>query len=112
MLITSRTLGGRCPVCGGEHAACGPPSGSVPIDETWEVAAVGGPLKRYKVTTPHGVETVMKLNEADAERLGGELVEEVTDHAPAAAQPGKLAAKKRAAPANKARTTTSNKESS
>lgn len=69
-LINSRTIRGRCPVCSGEHAACGPPSASVPVDENWEVAAVGGPLKRYEVTLPGGRKTVMKLNEADAERYG------------------------------------------
>lgn len=31
---------------------------------------MGGPLKRYEVTTPHGVKTTMKLNETDAKRLG------------------------------------------
>jgi hypothetical protein len=34
-----------------------------------EVPAVSGPLKKYKVTRG-GVETVMKLNDADAARLG------------------------------------------
>jgi hypothetical protein len=31
---------------------------------------VGGPLKKYVVTTPSGVTTTMKLNEDDAKRLG------------------------------------------
>lgn len=31
---------------------------------------MGGPLKKYEVVTPHGVTTTMKLNEADARRLG------------------------------------------
>ncbi|MEV5770087.1 hypothetical protein AB0L49_02285 [Streptomyces antimycoticus] len=31
---------------------------------------MSGPLKRYKVTSPSGVETVMKLNEADADARG------------------------------------------
>lgn len=70
MLIRSRTVRGRCPICGGEHAACGTPSESTPVDERMEVAAVGVPLKRYTVTTPSGVETMMKLNEDDAKRLG------------------------------------------
>jgi hypothetical protein len=35
-----------------------------------EVAAVGGPLKKYEVTTAHGVKTTMKLNEDDAKRMG------------------------------------------
>lgn len=75
-----------------------------------EVAAVAGPLKKYHVTTPHGVETVMKLNEADAERLGGTLVdaepETVELPEPGPARP---AAKARAASRNKARSTAPNK---
>jgi hypothetical protein len=35
-----------------------------------EVAVVGGPLKKYEVTTPSGVKTTMKLNEDDARRMG------------------------------------------
>ena len=31
---------------------------------------MGGPLKKYEVTTPSGVKTTMKLNEDDAKRLG------------------------------------------
>lgn len=58
-------------MCGAEHAACGAASDAVPVDSRMEVAVVGGPLKRYTVTTPSGVETVMKLNDDDAERLGG-----------------------------------------
>lgn len=67
---------------------------------------MGGPLKKYEVTTPHGVKTTMKLNEDDAKRLGvldaperdatGEVAEEA-DPAPA---------KKRAV-SNKARTAAS-----
>lgn len=68
-LFTHRNAGGRCP-CGAENAACGPPSGVVPVDQLIEeVAAVSGPLKKYRVKRG-GVETVMKLNDADAERLG------------------------------------------
>jgi hypothetical protein len=57
-------------VCGGKHAACGPPSTSIPVDENWEVATVAGPLKEYEVTLPGGRTTTMKLNERDAERYG------------------------------------------
>ncbi|QTU64223.1 hypothetical protein [Streptomyces scabiei] len=68
-LFTHRNAGGRCP-CGAANAACGPPSDVVPVDQLIEeVAAVSGPLKKYRVTRG-GVETVMKLNEADAKRLG------------------------------------------
>lgn len=57
-------------MCGGEHAACGP-SSTVPVDERIEeVAAVSGPLHKYKVTWPSGVETVMKLNDEDAAARG------------------------------------------
>ena len=61
---------------------------------------MGGPLKRYEVTTPHGVKTTMKLNEADARRLG--VLDEpkqdstVEERAPAPA--------KKRATSNKART--------
>ncbi|CAM5603779.1 hypothetical protein SVIOM74S_05807 [Streptomyces violarus] len=57
-------------MCGAAHAACGTASDSTPVDERMEVAAVGGPLKKYEVTTPSGVKTTMKLNEDDAKRLG------------------------------------------
>lgn len=68
-LFNSGTLRGGCPVCGEPHAACGSPSDSVPADRL-EVAAMGGPLKKYEVTMPSGVTTVMKLNDADARRYG------------------------------------------
>lgn len=68
-LFTHRNAGGRCP-CGAKDATCGPPSDVVPVDlRIEEVAAVSGPLAKYRVTRG-GVETVMKLNEADAARLG------------------------------------------
>lgn len=68
-LFTHRNAGGRCP-CGAKDATCGPPSDVVPVDlRIEEVAAVSGPLAKYRVTRG-GVETVMKLNEADAKRLG------------------------------------------
>ncbi|MEV5977493.1 hypothetical protein [Streptomyces sp. NPDC052114] len=35
-----------------------------------EVAVVGGPLKKYRVITASGAESVVKYNAADAERLG------------------------------------------
>lgn len=105
-LINSRMVRGRCPVCGGGHAACGPPSVSVPVDENWEVAAVGGPLKKYEVVLPGGRKTVMKLNEADAERYGAipasPPAETETDKAETTTE---TAAKSRAA-RNKSRTAT------
>lgn len=70
MLFTRQTAGGRCP-CGAQHAACGPPSDVVPVDQRIEeVAVVGGPLKKYRVRTSSGAESVVKYNAADAERLG------------------------------------------
>ncbi|MFF9043344.1 hypothetical protein [Streptomyces parvulus] len=83
-----------------------------------EVPAVSGPLKKYRVTR-NGVETVMKLSDADAKRLGIG-VDQPADAAPtpepvqpadapeagAGAQP---AAKRRAPAANKARSAAANK---
>ncbi|MFE2497089.1 hypothetical protein [Streptomyces scopuliridis] len=73
-LINSRMVRGRCP-CGAEHAACGPPSTSKPALENLEVAVVGGPLRKYRVTLPGGRTTIMKLNENDAEWYGGEALD-------------------------------------
>lgn len=68
-LFIHRNAGGRCP-CGAENATCGPPSNAVPVDQLIEeVPAVSGPLKKYRVTR-NGVETVMKLSDDDAKRLG------------------------------------------
>ena len=109
-LLNSRMIRGRCPVCGGEHAACGPPSGSVPVDQRMEVAAVGEPLKEYEVTLPGGRTTTMKLNEADAERYGvleggsGEQQEQAGE-----APTEDAAVKSRSATRNKARTASSDK---
>ncbi|MEU9498246.1 hypothetical protein [Streptomyces sp. NPDC048196] len=86
-----------------------------------EVAAVGGPLKKYRVTSPSGAETVMKLNTADAEARGlGE--DDLATAAPArrgAAEDvtlpegdgasGEPEAKKAPPAPNKARTTSANK---
>lgn len=69
-LFVHRNAGGRCP-CGAADAACGPPSDVVPVDlNIEEVAAVSGPLKKYRVRTANGVDTVLKLSEADAAKLG------------------------------------------
>lgn len=68
-LFIHRNAGGRCP-CGAENATCGPPSDVVPVDQLIEeVPAVSGPLKKYRVTRG-GVQTVMKLSDDDAARLG------------------------------------------
>lgn len=69
-LFVHRNAGGRCP-CGAADAACGPPSDVVPVDlNIEEVAAVSGPLKKYRVRTKNGVDTVLKLSAADAAKLG------------------------------------------
>jgi hypothetical protein len=65
-----------------------------------EVAAVGGPLKKYEVTTPSGVKTTMKLNEDDARRLG--VLDEASKTSTEESAP-EPAAKRRAA-SNKSRT--------
>jgi hypothetical protein len=66
------------------------------------VAAVSGPLKRYRYTNGAGNETVLKLNDADAERYGltdEDLVESGDGEKAAPADPNKA----RTASANKAR---------
>lgn len=60
---------------------------------------MGGPLKKYTVVSPSGVETVMKLNEADARRYG--VLEEPAAEEPEAEE-ATAPAKKRAT-SNKAR---------
>jgi hypothetical protein len=73
---------GRCPACGVPDAACGPPFDGVAVGERIEeVAAVGGPLEKYRVASARGVETVMKLTAADALARGlgeDDLVEQST----------------------------------
>jgi hypothetical protein len=68
-----------------------------------EVAAVGGPLKKYEVTTPHGVKTTMKLNEDDARRLGVLEAPEQDTAGEAVEEPAQSPTKRRAT-SNKART--------
>lgn len=111
MLVNSRTVRGRCPMCGAAHAACGAASDSTPVDERIEeVAAVGGPLKKYEVTTQSGVTTTMKLSEEDAKRMG--VLDSGTDDGTAADQreaPAEDTATKSRTARNKARTTSSDK---
>jgi hypothetical protein len=91
-------------MCGAAHAACGTASDSTPVDERIEeVAAVGGPLKKYEVTTPSGVKTTMKLNEADARRLGVVDEPEQVDTDTTAEEPQQAQPKARAT-RNKSRT--------
>lgn len=62
---------------------------------------MGGPLKKYTVTSASGVETVMKLNQADA-RFHGVLGE--PEPAPVAGEGEEKAPVKKRATSNKART--------
>ena len=103
-LINSRTVRGRCPTCGAEHAACGTASDTVPVDQRMEVAAVGGPLKKYEVTTPG---TTLKLNEEDARRLGvlDEPKADTEEQAAEAEAPAKARTVR-----NKSRSASSNKD--
>jgi hypothetical protein len=93
-------------MCGAKHAACGTASDSVPVDTQMEVAVVGGPLKKYEVTTPSGVKTTMKLNDDDAKRLGVMADEPAAEpDSDAAEAPAKSRATR-----NKARTATGDKD--
>jgi len=69
-----------------------------------EVAAVSGPLKKYRYASEAGHETVLKLNEADAARYGLTDDDLVSD--PSAAEEKAVMAapnKARASASNKAR---------
>lgn len=108
-LLVTRTAEDRCPACGAANAACGGPSDTVPIDQFKEGSTVSGPLQKYRYRSGRGNETVLKLSEADAERLGlgpDDVIGAPIADAPAAA---KAQPKGKPAAANKARTTTSNK---
>ena len=77
-----------------------------------EVTVVGGPLSRYRVVTPSGVESVIKYNQHDADQAG--LTEDdLVDAAPRAAgdvdDPSTPPAKRRRTATNKARATSANK---
>lgn len=103
----SRTGDGRCLVCSTANCACGGPSDTVGVIERMEVAAVSGPLRKYRYTKGAN-STVLKLNDKDAEQLG--LTEDdLLDAEPAesdgeakAARPA--ANRSRGGAANKART--------
>jgi hypothetical protein len=76
-----------------------------------EVAAVGGPLKKYDVTTPSGVKTTLKLSEGDAQRLGVlEAPKQETEIPDQPAEPVETETPSKARTTrNKARTATSDK---
>ncbi|MGW7247702.1 hypothetical protein [Streptomyces decoyicus] len=72
---------------------------------------MGGPLKKYKVRMPSGVETVMKLNDDEAKARGLTAADLVTGSEPGPGPDGGETPGTKAAPAapNKARTTSANK---
>ena len=66
MLISSRTLKGRCPVCGAVNCSCGGPSTVAPVDERIKEAKV-----ERLVSVPTGRPGVsVKVTEEEARRLG------------------------------------------
>lgn len=103
-----RQVNGRCP-CGAPGASCGPPSTSVALNvDHIKEAAMGGPLRKYRVTVG-STETVMKLNPADADRLGGVPIDTVPEEEAASDEGPAPEAKARTGAANKARTGVRNK---
>lgn len=65
-----RQVRGRCPICGAEHAACGPAAPVNPITSGEEVVYVqGGPLSEYDVEV-NGVMLRLRLSEAEARKRG------------------------------------------
>ncbi|KOU20964.1 hypothetical protein ADK52_25605 [Streptomyces sp. WM6372] len=101
-LFTRQTARGRCP-CGSEHATCGPPSTVTPFgQDIEEVAAMRGPLRKYRYVSAGGSESVLKLSAEDAERHGlsdEDLIESGSSAKAASPDPNKA----RPAAANKAR---------
>ncbi|MEU1152634.1 hypothetical protein ABZ369_06395 [Streptomyces sp. NPDC005918] len=77
-----------------------------------EVAVVGGPLKKYRVTSASGAESVVKYNQADAGRLGltdADLVPERQAVADVLLPEDEPQAKARTAARNKGRASSRNK---
>lgn len=65
-----RQVRGRCPICGAEHAACGPAAPVDPITSGEEVVDVqGGPLSEYDVVV-NGARLRLRLSEEDARKRG------------------------------------------
>lgn len=88
-----RSTAGGCPLCGANHATCGQPSASQPVDILKE-RAVGNYVQKYRVTV-NGHETTMKLSAEDVENYPDAVLLDDVEAKPAA--------KSRRAP-NKART--------
>ncbi len=66
MLITSRMVRERCPICRAEDCTCGGPSDVVPVDERVVMASTQGPLLRF----PVGRGASIRLREETARRRG------------------------------------------
>jgi hypothetical protein len=66
MLINSRIVGGRCPVCGAVDCACGGPSGVQGVDERVTRAVSSGPLLTFEL----GRGVSVRLREETARRQG------------------------------------------
>ncbi|MGW5737013.1 MULTISPECIES: hypothetical protein [Streptomyces] len=83
-----------------------------PVDERMEVAVVGGPLKKYRVISASGAESVVKYNASDAERNGltdADLVPERETVTDVALPDDAPQAKARSSSRNKARSTAKTK---
>lgn len=65
MLITSRTIRGKCPVCGAAGCTCGGPSAVAAVDERMTLAG-RGPLRSY----PIGRGVSIQLTDEEARRRG------------------------------------------
>lgn len=66
MLISSKSIRGKCPICGAANCACGGPTKIVAVDERMEVTKVGGKLITVEITKGVG----MKMYEEVARARG------------------------------------------
>lgn len=99
MLLTSTTVGG-CPLCGANHATCGPPSTATPVDI---LAAKESTVatQKYRVTV-NNHQTTLKLSAEDAKAYpGAELVDESSDRSEAPAKSRRAPNKARGPQADK-----------
>lgn len=67
MIINSRTIRGKCPVCGAEQCQCGGPSNIVAVDERVTAAAARGRLVNVPAGRP-GLS--IRMTAAQARALG------------------------------------------
>lgn len=74
MLVNSRSMKGKCPVCGAGNCSCGGPSKVVPVDERVTMAS-RGPLKQYDL----GRGVSIQLTDEAARALGLSLPEPPKD---------------------------------